>query len=537
MSCIVPLHHLGRSESIVAYGYATKIHFGAGRVISMCILRDASINLHNHIVTYFIRKFSSFFYLYMCIYIVVSQNISLSPYFLASIGFVRLSIMKFIAVSQRLGAVAAATITIVVASNSGGNPLATLDQRDLDALSIKINEDHDFAILKAEAKATFQTAHGLPISQEANSRLDAAIDELAFSSIQKAVNNDPYYPKIYWVDAGPRNWFGLDVPGGRYSYDNPDCIYRTIPISSKLRYVLKGYRHPQGPTDVTFSLISDPNSQNTVASLAGDDLVIDKDGSYTITIDSSSGEGQANHIKSTLLAKQLFVRNNLGNWPVQRPDNLTVELLDDATGHKPIDETAIFHGAQWNLQESIIDYGVGALGLKTMINTVNKLSKPSQSSTLGTLTTQASSFGHFNLKAGEAIVATLSVGEADYFVFPATDPWLITVDPGAYQLSLNSEQAVANANGTYTFVVSVTDPGVTNWIDTAGLNEGTIMVRWQGLPTNSSDTDNGVAIVTQVVQLDQLASVLPSGTVYVTPEQRQEQLAQRAAGYAQRFQF
>lgn len=160
-----------------------------------------------------------------------------------------------------------------------------------------------------------------------------------------------------------------------------------------------------------------------------------------------------------MLAQQLFVRNNLGNWQVQTPDNLTVELLDDATGHKPIDETAIFHRAQWNLQESIIDYGVGALGLKTMINPVNTLSKPSQSSTIGTLTTQASSFGHFNLKAGEAIVATLSVGEADYFVFPATDPWLITVNPGAYQLSLNSEQSVANANGTFTFVLSLAIPG------------------------------------------------------------------------------
>ncbi|OBT73338.1 hypothetical protein VF21_08416 [Pseudogymnoascus sp. 05NY08] len=443
--------------------------------------------------------------------------------------------MRFFA--QTLGTDAAATIA--VASYSGGNPLATSGQRYLDALSIKINEDHDFAFLKAEAKATFQTAHGPPISQEANSRLDAAIDELAFSSIQKAVNNDPYYPKVYWVDAGPRNWFGLNVPGGRYSYDNPDCIYRTIPISSKLRYVLRGYRHPEGPTDVTFSLISDPDSQNTVAILAGNDLVVDADGSYMITIDSSSGEGQTNHIKSSLLAQQLFVRNNLGNRAVQTPDNLTVELLDDATGHKPIDETAIFHRAQWNLQESIIDYGVGALGLKTMINPVNKLSKPSQSRTLGTLTTQASSFGHFNLKADEAIVATLSVGEADYFVFSATDPWLITVDPGAYQLSLNSEQAIANAEMGHTLLSSPgqIQGGVSNWIDTAGLNEGTIMVRWQGLPTDSSDKDNGVAIVTQVVQLSQLADVLPARTQYVTPEQRKEQLGQRAAGCAQRFEF
>jgi hypothetical protein len=383
----------------------------------------------------------------------------------------------------------------------------------------------------------FQTAHGIPISQEADSSLDAAIDELTFSSIQKAVNNDPYYPKVYWVDGGPRSWFGLDVPGGRYSYDNPDCIYRTIPIDSKLRYVLKGYRYPEGPTDVTFSLISDPNSQNTVASLAGNDLVVEEDGSYTITIDSSSGEGQKNHIKSSLLAKQLFVRNNLGNWLTQKPDNLTVELLDDATGHQPTDETAIFHHAQWNLQESIVDYGVGALGLKTMINPLNQASNPSQSSTLGTLTTQASSFGHFNLKDGEVIVMTVAQGAADYFVVPVTDPWLITVDPGAYQLSLNSVQSVSNANGTYTFVISITDPGVYNWVDTAGLHEGTFMVRWQGLPTSSSSSDSATSISTQVVELSGLASVLPSDTRYVTPEERKQQLAQRAAGYAQRFQF
>jgi hypothetical protein len=210
---------------------------------------------------------------------------------------------------------------------------------------------------------------------------------------------------------------------------------------------VSGYRHSTGPADVTFSLISDPNSQNTVAYLAGSDLVIDEDGSYNITIDSSTGEGHVNHIQSTLLSKQLFIRNNLGDWVHQRPDNISVELLDHATGHATIDEATIINRARWNLQESIIDYGVGALGLKTMINPVNTLANPSQSSTLGTLTTQASSFGHFNLNADQAIVATLDPGAADYFVFPVTNPWMITaVDLGKRQISLNSGRSVSIAN-------------------------------------------------------------------------------------------
>jgi hypothetical protein len=91
-------------------------------------------------------------------------------------------------------------------------------------------------------------------------------------------------------------------------------------------------------------------------------------------------------------------------------------------------------------------------------------------------------------------------------------------------------------------VISLSDPGVYNWLDTAGLHEGTFMVRWQGLPTSSSSTNSPgtttvPSITVQVVQLFQLVSVLPSETRYATPEERTEQLAERAAGYAQRVEF
>lgn len=446
--------------------------------------------------------------------------------------------MRFFSRNQRQGLLTPVLAALAVSTNAAldGNPLATSDQQVLDAFAIKINQDDNFTVLKAEAKAAYKTAHGLPISDEASSSIDAAIDELAFSSVQKAVNSDTYFPKVYWVDAGPRNWFGLDVPGGRYSYDNPDCIYRTIPIDSSLSYIITGYRHAPGPADVTFSLISNPNSQNTVAYLSGSDLVIDADGSYTITVNSTSADNQTNHIQSTTSAKQLLIRNNLGNWATQKPDNLTVELVDDNSSESALTEAEIILAAISNLQESIVDYGVGALGIKTSLNEVNTLSTPSQSSTLGTLTSQASSYGHFNLTDDEALVATVTQGDADYFVFPLTNPWMITTDP-ASQVSLNNEQAVANANGTYTFVVSLEDPGVYNWLNTTGLHEGTIMVRWQGLPTSSSSSTSSTAspaVDVQVVALSDLASVLPSETRYVTAIKRASLHAQRIAAYAQR---
>ncbi|KAE8166696.1 hypothetical protein BDV40DRAFT_314643 [Aspergillus tamarii] len=449
--------------------------------------------------------------------------------------------MRLFPVSQALAIVAVGVTSTAwsiraLAEATGGNPLATADQQELDALAIQIYQEYPFTVLKGEAKVAYQAAHGIPISGEAASSLDAAIEELVFSAVQKAVNNDPYHPKVYWVDSGPRSWFGLDVPGGRYSYDNPDCIYRTIPIDDGVDYVVTGYRHSVGPTDVSFSLISDPNSQNTVAYLAGSNLIVDSDGSYTITINSSAADDQTNHIQSTSSAVQLLIRNNLGDWDSETPDNITVQAVSNTTGHDAITRAKIISDAIWNLQESIVDYGVGALGLKTMTNAVNTLKAPSQSSSLGTLTSQASSFGHFNLTAEEALVATLTLGQADYVVFPVTNPWMVTVDPGSSLVSLNSNQAVANANGTYTFVVSLDDPGVYNWVNTTGLHEGTIMVRWQGLDPSSSSADS-LSIDVQVVALSDLASVLPEGTRYVTVEERAEQLNKRTIAYSQRVEY
>lgn len=161
---------------------------------------------------------------------------------------------------------------------------------------------------------------------------------------------------------------------------------------------------------MTFSLISDPNAQNTAAHLLDTDLVLDRDGFYIITVNSSAVDSQTNRIQSTLQAKQLLIRNNLGDWNAEKPGSLTVDLVDDNSSHDGLSGAEIILIAAWDLQKSIVDYGVGALGLKTFINNINTLSAPSQSSTLGTLTTYASSFGHFSLTDNEALVTTHHTG-------------------------------------------------------------------------------------------------------------------------------
>jgi len=160
----------------------------------------------------------------------------------------------------------------------------------------------------------------------------------------------------------------------------------------------------------------------------------------------------------------------------------------------------------------------------------NVLTNPTRNAEF--LATQMQSAGYFQLDDDQALVLTIDPGGSGYFVVPVTNDWTITDNYWDQQTSLNDSpmQSIANKDGTYTIVVSPTDPGVWNWVSTGGLNQGTISIRFQDLDPDSSPT-----VSSQVVSLDQLPSVLPPNTVYATPEDRLAQIALRKSGFNKRF--
>ncbi|MGH3582576.1 MAG: hypothetical protein ACRDUB_13390, partial [Mycobacterium sp.] len=130
----------------------------------------------------------------------------------------------------------------------------------------------------------------------------------------------------------------------------------------------------------------------------------------------------------------------------------------------------------------------------------------------------------------QALVLTINPDGAGYFVVPVTDDWTVTKDYWNEQTSLNLSQSVRNDDGTYTIVVSPTDPHVANWVSTGGLNQGTISIRFQGLTEDTAPT-----VGYRVVTLDKLADALPQDTTYVTAADRAVQIATRKSGFNKRF--
>ena len=93
--------------------------------------------------------------------------------------------------------------------------------------------------------------------------------------------------------------------------------------------------------------------------------------------------------------------------------------------------------------------------------------------------------------------------------------------------SLNGSQAKVDKDGMLRIVVSEKDPGVPNWLDTAGYPRGMVQGRW----TNCSAQP--VPSVKKVAVKDVRAQ-LPADTPIVTPEQREAIIRQRRSAFQQR---
>jgi hypothetical protein len=121
----------------------------------------------------------------------------------------------------------------------------------------------------------------------------------------------------------------------------------------------------------------------------------------------------------------------------------------------------------------------------------------------------------------EALVLDVPVPSVcRYWQILVTDNKFTTVDWVNHQSSLNGFQARVDPDGHFRAVIAAHDPGVPNWLDTAGNRWGIMQMRWNHC---SAAPEPQV----RKIPLAQVRRFLPAETPSVTPGQRSEQLRLR----------
>jgi hypothetical protein len=62
--------------------------------------------------------------------------------------------------------------------------------------------------------------------------------------------------------------------------------------------------------------------------------------------------------------------------------------------------------------------------------------------------------------------------------FPLDNYWMESLDYRYLPVCVNQHTARYNSDGSVTFVVAALNPGVGNFLDTAGHRSGTMLLRW-----------------------------------------------------------
>ena len=406
------------------------------------------------------------------------------------------------------------------------NPIDTPDQRRIELEALKVYADP-----RVQATIADRRSYWLEKAQPSAGQrraFDSYFEEAVFGSLLWTLNTDPERPAVLTISRIPHKLGDVHVPGTRWGIDNPDSVYRTIPISGAERYVIRGRVHYPRLTENYFTLWN--ANMGTVDVLDGKSLVLEKDGSFEIFVDSDGKGNRANHVRSSPEAVEFYIRDVVTDWANERPSELSIERLGGAP-KKP----------ERSFDQKVAD--AQALIIKNVDNTIRwnrqALDKPVNMfdfvidrDTDGALRNQVYIMGHFNLQDDEGLLIDVDLGGAAYFIAPITNLWGTTNDIVHENGSLNLTQMKRDSDGAVRLLVSRKDPGIWNWLDTNDMQDGIMTLRWAEFETGRPNAN--LKATGKVIKLADVAKELPK-SVKVTPAERKKQLEERARSYLWRI--
>jgi hypothetical protein len=391
-------------------------------------------------------------------------------------------------------------------------------------------------------------------------------------AVERAFFEDPDFPFV-------RHALQLVNKG---TIDNADAIYFMAPIDGRQSYVVRGraqdHRHWRGgapaasgrkaPQYLIFE-VSDgciagdsgslaelrPGVKLQTGTLDSTQLEVEEDGHFEILLAPERPAGYKGNFIATqrrssapnpddpdgsldryacyMSGRQLFY-----DWEHEDAVPLTISRVGDDGAH-PAPYGAADAAAQlrragglvrgqmqfWNEFYTVLleTYGKrdGSEGERFMPR--NKFNQPNAASgaTGGGQSTNIYAGGVYELGPDEALVIeSCTRVEPQYIGFHLSNLWGESHDFANHQSSLNGFQSEIDGDGALRWVVAHRDPGVPNWVDTAGHPEGFMAPRWSYSETPARD--RWPTVVAKKVPFDAILEHLPADVRRVSPEERAE---------------
>lgn len=316
---------------------------------------------------------------------------------------------------------------------------------------------------------------------------------------------------------------------------NADTVYRMARISPGGVYRLRGLRGTLRMFDISQSppAPGEPGYKPERGSRTSHNcnaLRVDEHGRFDVILGSERPAGYAGdwwQLQPT--TNKLLLRMVSSDWERERNPTISIERLDaPVTRARP--SAAGLELPLRNLPRAIDFIGLLFVDHVESLRRdgyVNKL-KVFDLSLMGGLAGQFYYEGTYELQDDEALIVEAKVpARCLYRSLILTNNIYETTDWYNNHSSLNDSQSKADADGVLRIVVSARDPGVPNWLDTAGYPQGLIQGRW-------ADCDSQPVPTVRKVPLAEVRKFLPSDTPSMSLKERERIIRDRRTALQQR---
>ena len=284
--------------------------------------------------------------------------------------------------------------------------------------------------------------------------------------------------------------------------DNPDNYYFNAVIGGKYTYRITGKRN----TIHYVGFFTQNGNYGTTGGLSpcgvlqGSDLNLEEDGSFEI-VASKTRQGK-NWLKIDEETSLLIVRQTFLHRKKEVPAELLIENISGNKSPAPLTPQAVEEGlktASLFIAGAPLLFARWAKGFQKHTNKLPQFD-PEVSNAAGGDADIIYYHSHWKLNKNEALVIQVKPPDCDTWNFQLNNYWMESLDYRYFNICVNKGNAEYNSDGSVKVVVAHTDPGLPNWIDTCGHEEGTMCWRWYRLGKNTKPLEPDC----EVVILDQL---------------------------------
>jgi hypothetical protein len=302
----------------------------------------------------------------------------------------------------------------------------------------------------------------------------------------------------------------------------PDCLYTRAPLRGGESYRLFGNRGT-----ARYVGLQTMNGIVSTANELVDELEVDADGNFEVVLSADQRAGNWMRIEGDHPA--LTVRHFFYDWDTEVPSSLRIERLGDAVEtQRPSPEPDAALSRQLIALGDFVRDNLAFFLQFGAAPPSNGFLPPIDRTDIGAAAENRPVIGRWELGPDEALVVEVEPPKGIYWSFSIGNPWWETIHYGRHQSSLNAYQAAVDSDGLVRVVLCARDPGVANWLDTAGYSNGAIILRCVRTETAPTPT-------TRLVSIDDIHAVLPSDTTKVTADERAAVLTARRQAVRERF--